>query len=65
MSSTPFRSLRESIPGLSLRAVARATGINPGRLSAIERGLFPTDGERATLLRYLSERIGEMERRTV
>lgn len=35
--------------GISLRELARRTGINPGRLSIIERGVPPTDSEAATL----------------
>jgi transcriptional regulator with XRE-family HTH domain len=42
-----WKSLREA-SGLSLREVARRTGINPGRLSSIERGPTP---EEAQLLR--------------
>jgi transcriptional regulator with XRE-family HTH domain len=42
-----WKSLREA-SGLSLREVARRTGINPGRLSSIERGPTP---EEATKLR--------------
>ena len=45
----PWRSLRQAT-GLSLREVARRTGINPGRLSVIERGLIPTEDE-ARLIR--------------
>ncbi len=44
MAKTPFRSMREST-GLSLREVSRRTGINPGRLSIIERGIEPTEYE--------------------
>lgn len=34
---------------MSLREVARQTGINPGRLSIIERGVDPTTDERRLL----------------
>lgn len=40
----PLRALREGA-GLSLREVARRAGINPGRLSIIERGVEPTADE--------------------
>lgn len=43
--------------GLSLSAVARAIGINKGRLSIIERGVAPTDAERAALNAFLGERL--------
>jgi transcriptional regulator with XRE-family HTH domain len=52
----PFRAMREAT-GLSLRHVARAIEINPGRLSTIERGLVPTEAERAKLLAYLTAEI--------
>jgi transcriptional regulator with XRE-family HTH domain len=55
----PWRSLREAA-GLSLREVARRTGINPGRLSTIERGLIPTEDERDGLRRVLADaNLGE------
>lgn len=43
-----FRAMREATR-LSLREVARRTDINPGRLSIIERGVTPTEDERARL----------------
>jgi transcriptional regulator with XRE-family HTH domain len=43
-ASTPWRSWRETL-SLSLREVSRRTGINPGRLSIIERGVPPTEAE--------------------
>ena len=45
----PWRSLRETT-GLTLREVARRTGINSGRLAIIERGVAPTEDE-ARLIR--------------
>lgn len=47
---TPYRSMREAT-GISLRELARRTGINSGRLSVIERGIPPTGTENALLLR--------------
>jgi len=45
-----WRALREAT-GLSLREVARRTGINPGVLSQIEtRRMFPEPREAAALL---------------
>ena len=52
MTDAPIRSMREAAK-LSLREVARRTGINPRRLSTIERGLIPTDAERAAILDVL------------
>ena len=46
---TAWRSWRDTL-GLSLREVSRRSGINPGRLSIIERGVPATDKE-ATALR--------------
>ena len=40
----PWRTLRLTT-GLTLREVSRRTGINPGRLSIIERGVAPTEDE--------------------
>ena len=51
-TTTPFRSLREGL-NLTLREVSRRTKINPGRLSIIERGVTPSEQERATLMRVL------------
>lgn len=45
----PWRALRESVPGLTLREVGRRAGINSGRLSIIERGVQPTEEEAAKL----------------
>lgn len=53
--STPLsgmRSLRLAA-GLSIRELERITGINRGRLSIIERGVVPTDGEAAAILAAL------------
>ncbi len=64
----PFRALREAT-GISLRELSRRTGwvenkqdgpslpdsINPGRLSLIERGVAPTEGEATILRRLLGE----------
>ena len=50
MADTPLlRQLRES-KGLTLREVSRRSGINPGRLSIIERGVAPTPDEVAKIL---------------
>lgn len=49
----PWRPLRESL-GLTLREVARRTGINPGRLSLIERGLPATPDEARVLREQLT-----------
>lgn len=46
--TNPFRAMREATK-LSLREVSRRTGINPGRLSIIERGVTPSDDERNRL----------------
>ena len=51
-ATTPFRSLREGL-NLTLREVSRRSKINPGRLSIIERGVTPSEQERATLMRVL------------
>lgn len=56
----PYKGLRESIPGLSQRAVERALGWNTGRLSTIERGLMPLPEEHAALMAYLVRRITEL-----
>jgi len=56
----PYRAMREAT-GLTLSAVARAIGINKGRLSIIERGVPPTDEERAKLNAYLGERLTHPE----
>lgn len=56
MGATPT-TLRErrQAQGLSLREVARRSGINPGRLSVIERGVTPSVNE----LRRIMEALGE------
>ena len=46
----PWRSWRETIPGLTMSEVARRAGINSGRLSIIERGV-PASPEEANRLR--------------
>ena len=53
-TSTPWKQMRETT-GLSLREVARRTGINPGVLSVIERGLTPQ--QESALRRVLFEAI--------
>ena len=40
---------------MSLRELARRTGINPGRLSIVERGVEPTPDEREWLNRELGQ----------
>lgn len=61
-SSTAFRSLREAVrPSISLRELARRTGINSGRLSIIERGVEPTEVERSTILSELGKLIGAVD----
>ena len=52
--ATPIRQIRIAA-GLSLREVARRSGINPGRLSVIERGVSPTDDEAARILAALRQ----------
>jgi len=37
--------------------VARAIGMESGRLSTIERGLIPSEQERERLLAFLTDRI--------
>lgn len=44
MADTILRQMRQGL-GLSLREVSRRSGINPGRLSIIERGVPPTEDE--------------------
>jgi len=56
MSENPYRAMREAT-GMSLRELARRTGINPGRLSIVERGVEPTAGERDALNRELGEML--------
>ena len=52
---TPLRQVRIAA-GLTLREVARRTGINPGRLSIIERGVSPTDDEARRIVEALNAR---------
>jgi len=40
---------RRIAAGAALREVSRRTGINPGRLSIIERGVPPSDDEAARI----------------
>jgi transcriptional regulator with XRE-family HTH domain len=47
--------------GLTLSQVARDLGWNKGRLSVIERGLIPTDAERAALNAYLGAKLAVPE----
>jgi transcriptional regulator with XRE-family HTH domain len=59
-AATEFRSRREAIagqPAVSLREVARRSGLNPGRLSIIERGVEPTWAERV----LIDKALGELE----
>jgi transcriptional regulator with XRE-family HTH domain len=55
--TTKWRAMREA-SGLSLREVSRRTGINPGRLSSIERG--PTDEEAAKLRQVLGAELSKV-----
>lgn len=52
MSAQPFRAMREAA-GISLRELSRRTGINPGRLSIVERGVEPEPNEREAINREL------------
>lgn len=54
MTTTIWRAMRERT-GLSLREVARRTGINRSRLSIIERGVPPTEEEARRLTDLLTE----------
>lgn len=58
---TPWRELRESA-GLKLREAARRADINPGTLSAIERGFTPEQEQR--LRKVLFEAIYAKGERT-
>lgn len=49
---TPLRQIRLAA-GLSLREVSRRAGVNPGRLSIIERGVPPTADEASRILAAL------------
>lgn len=56
--ATALRSLRLAVhPTISLRELARRTGINSGRLSIIERGVEPTPEERQAILSELTRSI--------
>ena len=50
---TPLRQIRLAA-GLTLREVARRSGVNPGRLSIIERGVPPTPDEATAILAALT-----------
>jgi len=50
--STGWRDRREAL-GLSLREVARRSGVNPGVISRIERGWPASPADAAKLLRTL------------
>lgn len=52
----PYRSLRE-LAGLSLREMSRRTGIGPGRLSVVERGLPATHDEHAALTLHIERAL--------
>lgn len=45
----PWRSWRETIPGLTMNEVARRAGLLSGRVSVIERGIEPSPAEAAKL----------------
>lgn len=49
-----YRVQREAA-AITLREIARRTGINPGRLSSIERGMVPTDDEAAAIRAAIAE----------
>ena len=49
---TPLRQIRMAA-GLTLREVARRSGVNPGRLSIIERGVPPSVEEATAILAAL------------
>ena len=54
-----WKALRE-LAGLSQREVERRCGWpTSGRLSVIERGLVPSENERATLMRVLLDALSE------
>jgi len=54
MGRVNWRTRRER-SCLTLREVSRRSGINPGRLSIIERGVTPNADERARILAALAE----------
>jgi len=59
---TPLRQIRLAA-GLTLREVARRSGVNPGRLSIIERGVPPTIEEASRILAALQVEVArETER---
>lgn len=53
---TPLRQIRLAA-GLTLREVARRSGVNPGRLSIIERGVPPTIDEASRILAALQVEV--------
>jgi transcriptional regulator with XRE-family HTH domain len=53
---TPLRQIRLAA-GLTLREVARRSGVNPGRLSIIERGVPPSVEEAAAILAALQVEV--------
>jgi hypothetical protein len=58
---TPYRAIRETT-GLSVREVsrrveARGVKMNSGRLSVIERGVAPSDAEKAAIMAVLMEAV--------
>lgn len=53
---TPLRQIRLAA-GLTLREVARRSGVNPGRLSIIERGVPPTIEEASRILAALQVEV--------
>ena len=64
MTETTIRRMREAT-GLSLREVSRRSGINPGRLSIIERGVLATPDETRRLLAVLAGSQGESNGHTL
>lgn len=48
--------------GVTLREVARRSGINPGRLSIIERGVEPTEDEARRIVAAIRKAEAEAER---
>ena len=49
----PLRQMRLAA-GLTIRELEKATGINRGRLSILERGVTPRDDEAERILRALA-----------
>ena len=54
-NTQPWRPWRVTFLGLSLRAVARATNIEPWRLSLIERGVPAPPDEETRLRAYFAD----------